>query len=95
MTPEQHEELVRQLAELRQQSASQRRWLMFTSACVAVLLFLPQVAAYIAARVANIADFAGNFLIPLGAMLAVALVAAVIISQFTSSKRSAHKRESA
>ena len=95
MTPEQHEELVRQLAELRQQSVSQRRWLMFTSACVTVLLFFPQLATYIATRVASVVEFAGSFLTPLVAMLAVALVAAVIVSQFTSSKRSAPKRESA
>ncbi len=68
---------------------------MFTSTCVAVLLFLPQLAAYIATRGAGIVEFAGNFLIPVGAMLAVALVAAVIVSQFASSKRSAHNRESA
>lgn len=89
MTPEQHEELLRQLVELRQQSASQRRLLMFTSTCVAVLLFLPQVPAYIAARSAGIVDFAGSFLFPLVAMLAVILIAAVVVSHFALSKRSA------
>jgi len=87
MNPQQEDELVREIAALRRETRSLRRWVIFTAICVGTILFAPQLAVFIAANSARLFEFSGNIegAMSIVAVLIVFVGGAVIVSRNSSS----------
>jgi uncharacterized membrane protein len=77
MNSDEQQEILRQIAELRRESRVRHRWVIFIALCVGLPLFAPQVAAFIA----HLIEYGGEYLAPLIALVVVMIVAAAIVSR--------------
>lgn len=82
MNSDEHQDVLRQLAELRKESRIRNRWIVFIAICVGLPLFLPQIAMWVATFSTRVIDYSGSYLAPITATFAVIIVAAVIVSRF-------------
>jgi membrane protein implicated in regulation of membrane protease activity len=91
-TPE-HRELLKLVAELRRETRSLRRWVIFIAVCAAILLFIPQLASFAAATVGRMLNMLGETAAPVVAVPIIVVVAAVLVSHFSRSASQPAKPE--
>lgn len=95
MQPQDRDELLEQIAALRRETRSLRRWVVFTALCAGIFLFAPWLAAFIAGGGARLFEALGGsgFLVPVVALLLLFGGAAYVVSNrgSGSSPQSARK----
>lgn len=88
MNPQQEQEVLEQLAQIRRENRSLRGWIIFTGIGVGILIFVPELAAFVGScstPLFRLID-SSNLLSPLLAILLVIFVSAIVVSQRGSNK---------
>ena len=93
MDSPENSELLKQVAELRRETRSLRRWVIFIAGCAAIFLFLPQLAILASSTVAWFLNAFGEDVAPIVAIPVVIVLAAVIVSHFSRSASESNKPE--
>ncbi len=74
--------LSQQLAELRREIRSTRRWVVFIAVVVSILLFFPQLGLLLSNWAVDVFDVVGLYLMDLAGILVAIGIAALVVSHF-------------
>jgi uncharacterized membrane protein (DUF485 family) len=87
-------DLSEQIAELRRETRSTRRWVIFTAFAISILLFFPSLWALLSNWAAQVVNFASANLYPAIGILVAVIIAAFVVSHFISRPAAREAEES-